>query len=296
VTDAANAPAGATRPAPPSDADHSAAMVAFGIGALALAIVNVSLFLNPATSLPVSYAACLVATVAAFFGDRFFATTTSLITAFNAYLLSRPAALPLAGAGVAFRTGLFTVTVGQLVAALFVLLPLIVMLLSRLGMLRSFGGRQNPAEMPAFARNPQDFLGGLALVQIAVLAWRASQELPGQQGFAFGPGTAPRLFIFLLGAISLAVLLHGLFAGGPHLERWRIRGPLFVTLGVLVFAVGIRRFGLVPTTFLLVMVSSLASPEFRWKEAAIWGAVLATFCAILFPYVLNLPMQLWPRF
>jgi putative tricarboxylic transport membrane protein len=24
--------------------------------------------------------------------------------------------------------------------------------------------------------------------------------------------------------------------------------------------------------------------------------VLAAFCAFLFPYVLNLPMQLWPRF
>ena len=29
-------------------------------------------------------------------------------------------------------------------------------------------------------------------------------------------------------------------------------------------------------------------------ETVIWGAVLAAFSAILFPYVLNLPMQLWP--
>ena len=43
-------------------------------------------------------------------------------------------------------------------------------------------------------RAPQDFYGGAALVGLAVVAMLASNELPGQRGFAFGPGTAPRLF------------------------------------------------------------------------------------------------------
>src|SRR5262245_51908196 len=40
-------------------------------------------------------------------------------------------------------------------------------------------------------RAPQDFYGGLVLVMLATFALIASGNLPGQRGFAFGPGTAP---------------------------------------------------------------------------------------------------------
>src|SRR5688572_14111931 len=38
-------------------------------------------------------------------------------------------------------------------------------------------------------RGPQDYYGGVVLVMLATLAFIASAELPGQRGFAFGPGT-----------------------------------------------------------------------------------------------------------
>ena len=64
----------------------------------------------------------------------------------------------------------------------------------------------------------------------------------------------------------------------------------------MTFAASIRPLGLVVSTFLLVAISSLASPESKWWETIIWGAALSAFCAVLFPKVLNLPMQLWPWF
>jgi putative tricarboxylic transport membrane protein len=147
-----------------------------------------------------------------------------------------------------------------------------------------------------FIRNPQDFYGGLALLVLALVAWWAQRALPGQSGFAFGPGTAPRLFTFLLGLNALAIMLHGLIVPGPQLERWAIRGPLLITAAVLLFAGTIRPLGLVISTFLLVLVSAAGTNEVRWKETVIWGAVLSAFCAVLFPKVLNLPIPLWPRF
>ncbi|MBX6427214.1 MAG: tripartite tricarboxylate transporter TctB family protein [Variibacter sp.] len=148
----------------------------------------------------------------------------------------------------------------------------------------------------AFIRNPRDFWGGVGLITLALIAWWASRDLPGQQGFAFGPGTAPRLFMFLLGINGAAIVLMGLLTEGPPLEKWAFRGPLFVLGGVLLFAATIRTLGLIISTFLLVLVSSAGTREVRWIETIIWGAFLSVFCAILFPYVLNLPMQLWPRF
>lgn len=155
----------------------------------------------------------------------------------------------------------------------------------------------SPPDAPAgFIRNPQDFYGGLALLFLAGLAWWATRELPGQQGFAFGPGTAPRLFMVLLALNAIGIMAHGLVVTGSRLERWHLRGPLFITAAVLIFAAMIRPMGLVLTTFVLVMVSSAATPEVKWLQTVIWAVILSAFCAVLFPYVLNLPMSLWPRF
>ncbi len=65
-------------------------------------------------------------------------------------------------------------------------------------------------------RGPQDFYGGLALVLLGTFALIASAELPGQRGFAFGPGTAPRLFAIILAVIGAAVALIGAFSDGPQ--------------------------------------------------------------------------------
>jgi putative tricarboxylic transport membrane protein len=143
---------------------------------------------------------------------------------------------------------------------------------------------------------PRDLYGGVALIMLATVALIASAELPGQRGFAFGPGTAPRLFSFVLAAIGAAVALGGVFAEGPPIEKYRVRGPFFVIIAILAFAAMIRPLGLVPATFLAFMISILGSTEMRWIESLIAAVGMTLFCVFLFVYLLNLPFQLWPRF
>src|SRR2546429_6723987 len=143
---------------------------------------------------------------------------------------------------------------------------------------------------------PRDFYGGIALVMLPTLALIASAELPGQRGFAFGPGTAPRLFSFVLAALGAAVAIGGVFTEGPPIEKYKIRGPSLVIIAILSFAAMIRPLGLVPATFLAFMISILGSTEMRWIESTIAGALMTLFCVLLFVYLLGLPFQLWPRF
>jgi putative tricarboxylic transport membrane protein len=201
-------------------------------------------------------------------------------------------------------------------------------------------------------RSPQDYYGGAVLAAMALFAVWACNDLPGMRGFAFGPGTAPRMFAYCLLALGVAVALVGLVTDGPpageysfsgplggavlivalipityysnKIGRWvpgvapdvavaalggivvlalaillmRIvpRGPLFITAATLVFAVTVRPLGLVIASFVSLVVSAYATHEIRWVETIIWAAVLTLFCALLFPYGLNLPLQLWPRF
>jgi putative tricarboxylic transport membrane protein len=156
--------------------------------------------------------------------------------------------------------------------------------------------RQRTAARRGFAiRNPRDFYGGLALVALAVFALWASRDLPGSQGLAFGPGTAPRLFAGLLVLVGAIVSVIGLLGDGPARDRYTLRAPLLVTASLLVFAGTIRPIGLVLATFVSIVVAASASSETRWREAVVWAAALTAFCALLFPYALGLPLPVWPR-
>ena len=145
-------------------------------------------------------------------------------------------------------------------------------------------------------RGPQDFYGGLVLVLLAIVALVASADLPGQRGFAFGPGTAPRLFSGMLAAFGIAVTLVGVFSDGPVIEKYKIRGPAIVIVAIFLFAALIRPFGLVIATYTAFIVSIMGSSEMRWIESIIAAAVMTAFCWVLFVVLLNLPFQLWPRF
>jgi putative tricarboxylic transport membrane protein len=132
-------------------------------------------------------------------------------------------------------------------------------------------------------------------MMLAVLALIASADLPGQRGFAFGPGTAPRLFAVILFGLALAVTVVGVTTSGPPIEKYRLRGPLWVLSAIILFAMIIRPVGLVVAAFLTWMISIFGSTEMRYLESVIAAAVMTVFCVVLFVYLLNLPFQLWPQ-
>jgi hypothetical protein len=73
--------------------------------------------------------------------------------------------------------------------------------------------------------------------------------------------------------------------------------PLLVIIGsVVVFGIAAPPLGLVIATILLVIVSSMASDEFRWKEAVVSSLLLAAFTVAAFAYGLKLQLPVWPAF
>ena len=145
-------------------------------------------------------------------------------------------------------------------------------------------------------RAPQDYFGGIVLMAIALFALWASSDLQGMHGFSFGAGTAPRMFGVLLLALGAGVAVMGLLTDGAALAVYAWRGPLFVSLAIVSFAITIRPLGLVISAFASFMISALGTPETRWKETIIVGICLTIGCSLLFPYALGLPLQLFPRF
>jgi putative tricarboxylic transport membrane protein len=140
-------------------------------------------------------------------------------------------------------------------------------------------------------QNPQDVYGGMALILLSLVAFVA-----GMRGFAFGPGTAPRLFAFTLAILSLGVVVGGLLTSGPDISGYKIRGVIFIIGSILSFAACIRPLGLVVASFCTMVICAAAAEDVKWRETVIVAIVVTAFCSVLFPYGLNLPFQLWPRF
>ena len=88
----------------------------------------------------------------------------------------------------------------------------------------------------------------------------------------------------------------GLMFEGPQIAKYHWRGPFFVSLSILCFAVAIRPLGLVVSAFVAFLVAGMGTLETRWKETIIVGICLTIGCSLLFPYALGLPLQLFPRF
>jgi hypothetical protein len=154
-------------------------------------------------------------------------------------------------------------------------------------------------------RAPQSLAGGLVLIALAALALWLTRDLTQGTLNAMGPAMLPRWLAVGVGLAGLALLAFAFLKEGDVLERWSLRGPFFVILGILAFAVTIRPFsfgplaipglGLVAAGPLAIIVGGYASPEARLRDLVILALSLTPFCMLLFGDMLNLPIPIFPQ-
>jgi len=140
----------------------------------------------------------------------------------------------------------------------------------------------------------RDVGAGLLLVAIGLIGLWHSWGLTTGTTRQIGPGMLPQSLSVLLAAVGVGLALGGILASGPRLERWRLRGPLFILSAVVVFGLVIKPLGLLLAAPLAIAIGGLASPATRVIEIVVFGVVMTAFCVILFKYVLALPIPLAP--
>jgi len=151
-----------------------------------------------------------------------------------------------------------------------------------------------PSRSPKALLSRQDFVGGLVIIAVAGFAFWLGRNLPGGTGGGMGPGTLPKGLAVLLGALGALLVANSIFEKGTSLDRWSIRGPLFILGALVVFGLTVRPLGLIVAGPLAIMVSALASDEMRWKETILFGVLMTAFCIGLFKFALGLPIPLAP--
>ncbi len=141
-------------------------------------------------------------------------------------------------------------------------------------------------------RSPQDLLAGASLLALAALALWKGARLEGGSLRAMGPGMLPRAVAWTIGFAGALLVALSLLRRGASLGRWPIRGPLFVSLAVVAFALTIRSVGLALAGPLVVVVGGAAAADVRPGELVVFALVMTALCVVLFRYVLGLPIPI----
>lgn len=154
-------------------------------------------------------------------------------------------------------------------------------------------------------RSPTELAGGLLLLAMAGFAWWATGDLTIGTRDAVGAGLVPRLLSVGLGLAGLGLVARSFWREEPAGAGLSWRGPLFVSLAILVFALTIRPFrlpgfetpglGLLGAGPLAVFIGGLADEESDPVELLALAFGLTGFCMVLFGDILGLQIPMFPK-
>ena len=114
-----------------------------------------------------------------------------------------------------------------------------------------------------------------------------------------GPGYFPLLLSVILAILGGIVLFKSLTIeteGGDPIGSIAWRPLLVIVVGIAFFGVALPRLGMVITVPILILISSLAGDEFKWKGVLVNAIVLTVFSWLIFVAGLKLTIPLWPTF
>ena len=133
-------------------------------------------------------------------------------------------------------------------------------------------------------------IGGLILLALSIVfmvgGWQLGLGVPTR----LGTGAFPFLTGAVLAVLAVVICLEERRGDGIA-EKPDWIACLAICAALAVFAITADRIGLVPGTFLTVIVASLPDRSLPLLGKAILGAVVAVGCWILFIETLNLPFK-----
>ena len=99
-------------------------------------------------------------------------------------------------------------------------------------------------------------------------------------------------YVAVLGAI---VSFRGFRVQGTPFGNVAWKGVFWVTLSIVLYGVLLKPLGMVLASLVLILVGSIPSGAFKWKEVIILYVILIVMCVATFVYGLKLPIGLWPE-
>ncbi len=141
-------------------------------------------------------------------------------------------------------------------------------------------------------RDSRDLMGGIALIAIGVFAAMHARQYELGELQRMGPGYFPTVLGIILAILGVLVAVPALFREGTSIKiEWK--SLAWVMVNILVFALLLNHLGMIFTSFLAVIASSMAS-DIKWKARLILSGCIAFITYLIFSFGLGMVIPVWP--
>jgi hypothetical protein len=147
-------------------------------------------------------------------------------------------------------------------------------------------------------KNAKDFWSGVLFIACGLFFAGFAQQYGMGTAARMGPAYFPTMLGGLLALLGAIVAFKGLSIAVPdsQVDRFYFK-PLLLVLGaVVLFGLLLRPAGLLVALAALIIVSSLGSGEFKWREILPLTAGLAALVWVVFIYGLSMTLPVLPAF
>jgi hypothetical protein len=142
--------------------------------------------------------------------------------------------------------------------------------------------------------NRKDLAAGLIFAVIGLFfAIDALRHLRIGSALQMGPGYFPLVLAGVLLLLAAIIIGKGMTVAPTPFGDWPWRGVQLVLGAPLVFYFTIIGAGLVPTVFLVALMTAFASRRMRPLFAVVLAAGLTVFCVAVFVWAVGLPITLF---
>ena len=141
-------------------------------------------------------------------------------------------------------------------------------------------------------RAPQDFVAAVIFLLVGIVGLYLGANLAGMKaGSQLGSGSLPRVLCVILIGFGVFMLVKSLSKDGPPISPIPWRAVVLISLSIVGFGSMIELVGYIPAAICAPFVASFALKENRWRESAIFSALLAIGAALLFITALGQPLR-----
>jgi len=148
-------------------------------------------------------------------------------------------------------------------------------------------------------KSQRDFWSGLMFVVVGVVFAVGATNYSMGTSARPGPGYFPLILSILMALLGSFVLFKSLtieVEGGDPIGAIAWRPLLVIVASITVFGAALPRLGLVITVPILILMTSLAGDEFKWKGVLATAVVLTVGSWAIFVLGLKLVIPMWPWF
>lgn len=141
-------------------------------------------------------------------------------------------------------------------------------------------------------RDTRDLVGGILLIAIGIFAALHARQYELGELQRMGPGYFPTALGILLAILGFFVAVPALFREGTSIKiEWK--SLFWVMVSILIFAALLNHLGMIFTSVLAVIASSMAS-DIKWKARLILSGCIAAITYLIFSFGLGMVIPVWP--